>query len=178
MIEMVGVLAVIAILAALLVPKIFAAIEESRITNAVGSVNSVKAATMSYFAKNGGFVANATFDKTMIQEGQLERLFTTRLGTAWACEVVAKTDAGLKADTKRFDTLDGAGGTAAASGNIVQCKLTGVKAGEAWELSKALDGTSATMSEADATTEDINGRVIYGLPAGGVTDVYVYIAHK
>jgi prepilin-type N-terminal cleavage/methylation domain-containing protein len=54
LIEMVGVLAVIAILAALLVPKIFAAINDSRYSSAVSSINSVKAASMSYFAKNKG----------------------------------------------------------------------------------------------------------------------------
>src|SRR5437773_4280910 len=54
LIEMIGVLAVIAILAALLIPKVFEAINNSRINNAVVSYNTVKAACMDHYAKFGG----------------------------------------------------------------------------------------------------------------------------
>jgi prepilin-type N-terminal cleavage/methylation domain-containing protein len=175
LIEMVGVLAVIAILAALLVPKIFAAIEESRYTNAVGSLNSVKAATMDYFSKHGGFSQSATFDNVLITAGYLETAFKTRIGTGWSCKVDPYDDAATASGTK-FAKLDG--NTATASGNVVYCTITGVNMSDAWELSKRLDGTS--MSEANATDADAEGRVIYDADGDndGKTDVLVYIAHK
>jgi len=175
LIEMVGVLAVIAILAALLVPKIFAAIEESRYTNAVGSLNSVKAATMDYFSKNGGFSQSGNFDSDLITAGYLETAFKTRIGTGWKCEVKAFANA-KTADGVGFAKLDG--NNATASGNVVYCTISGVNASDAWELSKRLDGEA--MSEDDATTADAEGRVIYDAPNAqtGKTDVLVYIAHK
>src|SRR3989442_1205450 len=54
LIEMIGVLAVIAILAALLIPKIFEAINNARISNALVSYNTVKTACMDHYAKYGG----------------------------------------------------------------------------------------------------------------------------
>src|SRR5688572_24704474 len=53
LIEMIGVLAVIAILAALLIPKIFEAINNARINNACISVNTVKTALADHYAKFG-----------------------------------------------------------------------------------------------------------------------------
>src|SRR6266498_5403892 len=53
LIEMIGVLAVIAILAALLIPKIFEAINNARVNNALVSYNTVKTAVMDHYAKYG-----------------------------------------------------------------------------------------------------------------------------
>lgn len=174
LIEMVGVLAVIAILAALLVPKIFAAIEESRYTNAVGSLNSVKAATMDYFSKNGGFATTTAFDQALITAGYLETPFKTRIGTGWACEVI--TASGLAENGLGKYDLDGDGTADVTTQNVVQCKIAGVNASDAYELSRRLDGDN--MSESDLTKKDIEGRVVYAAPVAGKTDVYVYIAHK
>jgi prepilin-type N-terminal cleavage/methylation domain-containing protein len=176
LIEMVGVLAVIAILAALLVPKIFAAIQESRINNAVGTLNSVKAATMSYFAKNGGFDATTAtgpkFDQVLITAGELETPFKTRIGTGWECRVDAYDDAKTPGETK-FAMLDG--DSAAASGNVVYCKIEGVNLSDAQELSQRLDGANMSTTSGG----DDKGRVIYDAPGDdGKTTVLVYIAHK
>src|SRR5438046_9246106 len=53
LIEMIGVLAVIAILASLLIPKIYEAINNSRISNTVLSYNTVKTALADHYAKYG-----------------------------------------------------------------------------------------------------------------------------
>jgi prepilin-type N-terminal cleavage/methylation domain-containing protein len=174
LIEMVGVLAVIAILAALLVPKIFAAIQESRITNAVGTLNSVKAATMNYFSKNGGFSTGDFFDKVLITAGDLEAPFKTRIGTDWGCAVVAAS--GNPEEGKGKYDLNGDGTPDVTTENVVQCKIAGVNASDAYELSLRLDG--ADMSNSTLTQADTKGRVVYKTPDGGKTDVYVYIAHK
>lgn len=51
LIEMIGVLAVIAILAAVLIPKVFEAISNSRVNNTAMSCNTVKTAVADHYAK-------------------------------------------------------------------------------------------------------------------------------
>ena len=58
---MIGVLAVIAILAAILAPKVFEAIQGSKINNAVQTIGTLKQAVNDHFAKKGKFTfANGT----------------------------------------------------------------------------------------------------------------------
>ncbi|MBK9137330.1 MAG: prepilin-type N-terminal cleavage/methylation domain-containing protein [Verrucomicrobia bacterium] len=195
LIEMVGVLAVIAILAAILVPKIFAAIDESRYNNTVASCNGVKAAVMSYFAKQGSFPAAQTdFDQTLISQGYLENPFTPKIGAATSDVVTA--DAAAMAAPK-FNNLDGTGGAnSAASGTVVYIDLGAIAIADAIELSRRIDGPgTATAAGADGTlgtaddipgtgmTEenpavaDTKGRVVYTI-AGGKANTRVYLAHK
>src|SRR6266705_6484397 len=81
LIEMIGVLAVIAILASLLIPKIYEAINNARISNAALSYNSIKTALADHYAKFGSLTSsNGTaitpsvgealnFDNVLIVEG-------------------------------------------------------------------------------------------------------------
>ena len=182
LIEMVGVLAVIAILAALLVPKIFAAINESRLNNTIGSINTCKTAAIQYFTKNGAFPSSytANFDATLLTQGFLDKAFEVKLATVADCEVQATTSAGASEGGSdgngRFD-LDGDGtADVPANASVVQVKIDNVKPEDARELSLRIDG--ADMSEDDTTTADKRGRVAYAAPSDGVTTVYVYLAHK
>lgn len=182
LIEMVGVLAVIAILAALLVPKIFAAINDSRFSNTVASLNSVKTASMDYFGKKGNFPAtDATFDKTLVTENCLERPLACKLAeTSANAETLALvTCADLTAVTTAIAANGGAyalDGTAPITGSeVVQCKLVKVAMSDAYELSRRMDGPD--NSEPDLTKPDSKGRVVYAVDATGTT-VYVYVAHK
>src|SRR5947207_7897462 len=88
LIEMIGVLAVIAILAALLIPKVFEAINNSRVNNAAVSYNTVKAALMDHYAKFGTLLSSngvpiaasageaLNFDKVLVTEAFLDKPFT------------------------------------------------------------------------------------------------------
>lgn len=173
LIEMVGVLAVIAILAALLVPKIFAAIDESRYNNTVASCNGVKAAVMSYFAKQGKFPAAATpdFDQELITAGYLETPFNPKIGTTPDVETKP-----VDAVAPVWSKLDGISQT--ASGTVVFINLGSIPVADAEELSARVDGKD--MSQTDQTTADDEGRVIYAAPAApnGPVTCYVYLAHK
>src|SRR5438046_10179573 len=53
LIEMIGVLAVIAILASMLIPKIFEAINSARINNTVQSYNAIKTGVLDHYGKYG-----------------------------------------------------------------------------------------------------------------------------
>src|SRR6266481_2824315 len=98
LIEMIGVLAVIAILASLLIPKILNAINDAKINNAVLSYNSIKAAVMEHYGKyqsfsttNGVSIGAQTndFASELLIEGLIDKPFITKIGTTAIIKVVA-----------------------------------------------------------------------------------------
>lgn len=173
LIEMVGVLAVIAILAALLVPKIFAAIDESRYDNTVGSLNGLKAGIMGYFGKESFFPTNdSSFDATLVSKGHMEKKFGCRIGSS---SVVRTIYAANSAGGTKFTKLDGV--SVIAEGTVVEVELSNVAVADAQELSLRLDGPA--MSEEDPLQGDTLGRVVYAAPAAGVVaKLFIYMAHK
>src|SRR5258708_40040877 len=96
LIEMIGVLAVIAILAAVLIPKVFEAINNSRINNASMSCDTVKTAIADHYAKFGGLnidgstgtgvaipagsIPFKTYDQVLLKEQFLDKLFLVKVG--------------------------------------------------------------------------------------------------
>jgi len=170
LIEMIGVLAIIAILAAILVPKIVSAISDSRFSNAVSTINSCKTATMNYFSKNLSFgINNYDFDNTLIAGNFLESVQAYKLGTGSTIEVTNTTGCGGGVGYK----LDGT--TPITGTSAVEIVITNVAAADAVQLSKLIDGS--TMTATSTTVADALGRVVYAAPAAGVTTVYVYLAH-
>lgn len=184
LIEMVGVLAVIAILAALLIPKIFAAINESRINNTIASYNSVKSATMTYFGKYGKFggvagdtttnftaAMQANWDaNVLLPEGLIEKPFQPKMGDGAYVECVTPGASGTD-----FDLSAGGTKLGATSGNYcIACVITNVSLGDAWELSNRIDGPTLTTNKTDA---DLYGAVKYD-PADTQKRVYIYVGHK
>jgi general secretion pathway protein G len=191
LIEMIGVLAVIAILASLLIPKIYEAINNARVNNAALSYNSIKTALADHFAKFGSLtssngvtitagVGEATnFDNVLITEGFSDKPFNVKIGTGSYVQVVAGSSAAtvVAAANEAYD-LDGSGTTIndTAGSAVVECVIPGVTGGDALALSTLLDG--ATMSAADATLIDLKGRVKYAAPVSGITTVYIYVTHR
>jgi prepilin-type N-terminal cleavage/methylation domain-containing protein len=96
LVEMIGVLAIIAILASLLIPRVFQAIGDSKISAAASSCNSIKAAVNEYYGKYGllagpkgqplpagEWVGNIFPDwdlKSLVAEGVAEKPFAVRIG--------------------------------------------------------------------------------------------------
>src|SRR5262245_1085190 len=92
LIEMIGVLAVIAILASMLIPKIFEAINNSKVNNTAVSYNTVKTAIADHYAKWGSLLSsNGTlfavtdaiaqnYDKLLVTEGFLDKPFQVKIG--------------------------------------------------------------------------------------------------
>src|SRR5437868_12689144 len=94
LIEMIGVLAVIAILAAVLIPKVFEAINNARVNNAAMTVNSVKTACIDHYAKFGSFPVDGSsgtavaltanqqtvFDQILLKEGFMNKPFQVKIG--------------------------------------------------------------------------------------------------
>ena len=186
LIEMVGVLAVIAILAALLVPKIFAAINDSRFSNSVASINSTKTATMDYFGKKGNFPTTGAFDTLLVTENCLERPLACKVAASSVAEVVDMVAADNPTGLGGAYTLSGVATDKIVGDKVVQVKLSNVVIEDARELSRRIDGeptavaaTSLTTLDATPVAADTKGRVTYAAAAAGATTtVYIYIAHK
>jgi len=189
LIEMIGVLAVIAILASLLIPKIFEAINNSRISNAAVSYNTVKTALADHFAKFGSLNSSngvafgsipgpgsTNFDMVLLAEGFLDKPFQVKIGDVnTSVQVVNGLATGAAVDTVNaaFD-LDGSGGGNKAGGStVVEAIITGVSGGDAFALSTLIDGPSLSVSGGG---DDKLGRVKYA--SNTVTTVYVYVTHR
>src|SRR6185503_10771081 len=102
LIEMIGVLAVIAILASLLIPKILNAINDSRINNTVLSYNTMKTAVMDHYGKYGSFTATTNgaaisaqsltnYATPLLVEGLIDKPFFTKIGTNSFVQVLQST---------------------------------------------------------------------------------------
>jgi len=193
LIEMIGVLAVIAILAALLIPKIFEAINNARINNAVVSYNTVKTAVMDHYAKFGSLASSngvsftlpqKSYDRILLAEAFLDKPFIVKIGdglnttTNTHIEAIAGQLATATVDTSNsaYD-LDGSGTTPndvpSDTSVVLQAVITGVTEIDAHDLSERLDGTDLSTA---VGTADTKGRVKYA--ASTPTTVYIYITHR
>jgi prepilin-type N-terminal cleavage/methylation domain-containing protein len=106
LVEMIGVLSVISILASLLVPRVFQAINDSRVAAAAASYNGVKSAVNEYFGRFGllggangatiNIANNAAFEEwdlnVLVSGGFMERPFMVKLGNG----LVGLTDDGSR----------------------------------------------------------------------------------
>jgi len=192
LIEMVGVLAVIAILAALLIPRIIVAINEARLNNAVASYQGAKAAAMSYYGKYGKFgkgngvtlvlpadaaIAAAWDTQVLLPEGFLDRAFASRVGDATTVEMIAGGVDPVAAGTGYNLSGVAANNDTKNAAFVVQAKLTNVSLDDARELNKRIDGATAALGESAAGT-DLGGQVCYNFGATTVGTVYIYVGHK
>ena len=204
LIEMIGVLAVIAILAALLIPKVFNAIADAKINNAVVSAETVKTAIADHYGKYGRFDTifgtNSTpfasgslpysgYDTNVLMfESLLDKPFQTKLGTGWTISLVAAEAPGTAVIAD--GTLTGAGDASycldgntatkneAAGQFVMEAVITGVAEADAQAISARLDGPA--LSTTTIGQDDLVGRVKYKAPttAGGATTVYIYLTHR
>jgi type II secretory pathway pseudopilin PulG len=202
LIEIIGVVAVIAILAAVLTPRVISVIARGKVNGTAQSLASLKTATTDYVVKNGnlpsrdgtgstnGAVATGRFDADLVAGGFTEKLFGCAIGsqtfdesaltgrvhvravTATAAAAVTDPTATVGGSNFNLDR-DTATADFTAAQRIVAAFIPGVALSDAIELNKILDGDTNT-----GTTADITGRCIYSAAAPDNTvTVYVYIAH-
>src|SRR6266404_8833834 len=112
LIEMIGVLAVIAILAAVLIPKVFEAINNARVNNAAMSLNAIKTACVDHYAKFGSFPVDGTttpptalttpyvgFDTILVKEGLSDKPFAVKIGDGISTNNFIRIVPGVSKDT-------------------------------------------------------------------------------
>ena len=197
LIEMIGVLAVIAILAALLIPKVFTAISNARVNNAAVSTQTVKTALADHYAKFGSIPVDGSgaspvtltnfpvlnYDAVLLKEGFLDKPFAVKIGDGTTNTTIKVIDISgaafaLGATVGATDATGYAlSGTNSANQTVgsalVEAVITGVTENDAKDLSERIDGVSLSTA---VGTSDTAGRVKYA--TGTPTTVYVYLTHR
>jgi len=207
LVEMIGVLAIIAILAVVIVPKVFSTIASSRVTNAVGSISTMKSAITEFAGKYGTIPVTSTnsrIDDLLITAGIMDSRFTVKIGTQPSYPVVrgapwtrtggnwvAANGSSQSAQTRLISlnsTLTTP--TAAKGANYI---LDGVRnlPVNSRVVSAVIVNVSAkeahelsmrldgeAFTPAAAGTVDHYGKVTYLAANAGTTTAYVYIAHQ
>lgn len=205
LVEMIGVLAVVAILTAMLIPKIFETINTARINAAAAAINTVKNAVANHYAKYGGFADStgtiltpgtvgassdaASFDtEVLLTDGMLEKRFAVKIGDQLSTNLVrvravaAADDADdITATSANYD-MDGVDADVDTNDGalVCECVITGVSAADARALKQLIDGSDITAianlpAVGAAATK---GRVKYEAIAPGATgSLLVYVNH-
>lgn len=194
LVEMIGVLAVIGILAGMLIPRVLSAIAAARVNGTAVGVNAVKNAAMLYIGKYGKFggtngtpltlgTATATNWDTyvLMYEGLLEKPLGTPIGTNGFVQVVAAlSPTSATTGTNSAYNLDGnsAQPNDAGLGTVViECVFQGTPLDDARNLNLIIDGNNALLGE-DTAGHDVLGRCKYDFAGGSVGEVHVYVANK
>jgi len=191
LIEMIGVLAVIAILAALLLPKVFNAISDAKINSAVVGAETIKTATADHYGKYGKFetvygtnilsvgTAYPAYDANVLMvEGLIDKPFSAKIGTNWTVQLRPCAAIGTATDgVNAAYSLEGSGTNSALGQYVVEAVIQGVPEIDAQGVSQRLDGTAFSTSA--LSSHDYLGRVKYGaVDAAGQTAVYIYLTHR
>ncbi len=206
LVEMIGVLAIVAILGSLLMPRVFNAINRAKINSSAMVLNTMKAAVTEAYSEKGQFtladgsavtVANLPLDydaDVLLPKQYINQQFSCRIGVDDSSKehqiLMAKPAAGSVDGVSVAWDLDGDQTGADSDGDgspdqfndiathqfAVYAYIPNVSIKDAIDLSNVVDGSD--LSVADETASDAIGRVIYAAPAGGTTDVMVYLVSR
>lgn len=183
LIEVIGVITVIAILVSLLLPTIFGTIRSAAVNQTAVSINSVRSACAGHSALAAGLATDASisppsaialdgsdprawqFDKVLVLESTLDGFFAPKIGdsvlgpTNTRIQIVAGSSSAtaVTQDNSAYN-LDGAGVNEASGVAVVEAVITGVSLEDAKALNDLLDGTALGQ---DANGNDFLGRVKY-----------------
>lgn len=197
---MIGVIAIISILAAVLVPKVQNAIARSKVSGTALIYNTLRTAATDYYSRSNSFplragtgtantaTATGRFDADLVIGGFLDKLVSTPIGSTATTgalttrphvRVLTAAVAGTPNPTtaaggNNFD-LDSNTATSdfVAGQNVVSLMIPRVSISDAILLNSIIDNTVNTGAAADRV-----GRCIYSAVAGGTVTVYLYLGHQ
>lgn len=204
---MIGVLAIIAVLAVIIVPKVFSTIASSRITNAATSVGAIKTAIAEFAGKYGTIpltTNNSRIDDLLFADGLMEGRFVVKIGTqppnpppvgaTWNRTAGAWTETGGAVQTAQTRIICVASNatpapSAAAGANFRLNGAANLPNGARVVAAVLVNVTSNEAREVSLRIDgesntpalgaaDNAGKVAYAAPVAGLTTVYIYIAHQ
>ncbi len=151
--EMLGVLAVIAILASVATPKIFAAIRDAKVASFVEDVNTIRTAVADYYKDTGTFpyhdVTNSDSDRHTLMKNTsagitgwrgpyLEKEIGNPFNPGAARRVISSSNSNYQFDLDGDGTVD--------TSNVSFLEVRGLSIDEAQELSNAIDSDASVTS--------------------------------
>jgi prepilin-type N-terminal cleavage/methylation domain-containing protein len=190
LIELIGVLAVIAILASLLIPRVFEAINNARVNQAAIGYQTIKTAVVQHYAKFASIASSngvpfpvsgnyPNFDAVLLAEGLIDKPFATKLGTNATIRIVDVSDldanTGVDGSNGAYD-LDGDGDNDVVNAQyVVEAVIYDVTEADARDLNDRLDGSALAENSGG---NDFLGRVVYhhATPSNPI-EVHLYIMH-
>jgi prepilin-type N-terminal cleavage/methylation domain-containing protein len=204
LIEMIGVLAIIAILASVVLPKVFSAITSARVTNTILALNTVKTGITEFTAKYGSSplaTGNARIDDLLITAGFMNERFTAKIGAqtdptanrgaTWSQTGEVWTSSGGSsqgiAARVQANTSNISSPSTAAGRNFRLDGITNLPAGSrvVYAVIYNVPGKEAQdmsirldgngRSAANITSADTEGKVVYNTPNGTTGLTTVYV---
>ena len=199
LVEMIGVLAIIAILASLLIPRVFQAIGDARISNAANACNRIKASVNEYYGRYGFFagtggkplkfengVADDWDRNVLMPEGLADKPFAVRLGNGRSGSPDGSRVRALKLSAPGAEVepdngaynLDGSVTSVndIAGTFLVEALIEGVRIQDARDFNDWIDGTN--LGAAKLGDDDLVGRVKYFIRSNKTASIRVYLAHR
>lgn len=186
--EAIGILAIIAILAGYLIPKIFEVIENVKINSVISAYNAVKAAVAMNIAKNGRLADqngtpitySTTVDAELVKQGLLDSRVANKIGVGNTNPQYTYVGIGIiYGNVTRWDLNgDGTVDLSDSSNRIVKFHISSLPRKLAWKLSQKIDGDG--LSATDINSADTKGRVIYGASHGAgdtLTSVDIFVCN-
>jgi len=198
LVEMMGVLAIVALLAGLLVPQVLTTVKDARTTAAALGAKTLQTAAIGYFghyAQLAGINGESlTFDNgvyenwdgdILISEGFLSAPFEPPLGENADVWLLDETGIGRLGAITGIDTvtpfdLDGDGTTDTQNAKqLALAVITGVRPWEALAVNRILDGEAMNEDHDSAPSDGVDdaGHVVYPAPTDGKTTLYIYLCH-
>ncbi len=189
MIRGMSILAVLAILASLFVPRIIRATGMARVDSTTISFNTLRTASLSYYGKYGRFGGfggtaldvSSPYDdwdtRVLLAEGMIEKPFIPLLGSSHLVRAVASTAAAVNATNSAY-SLDGNSANNTSTGTVVlEVWLRDVRLDDARNLNQRLDGQ--LLGETSGLPgQDLKGRFKYDFAGSPSGDVHLYLTHK
>jgi len=174
LIELVIVIAIIAILAAIIMPRSGTVFNDAGIASVQESVRAEQTALVRYVAKNH---ALPTTEDLLVSGGFVAGKPTSgiSIGTGAVMANVAGASAGDAAAANGYD-LDGNGTADTANESVIEIQINGVTPEDARNISLSIDGAANTPA---LNAADAKGRVEYpAILAGNTGTVYIYVDGK
>lgn len=199
-IELIGILAIAAILTALLLPKIshslrrtdvIQTVNEAHVLELTVAIRGLESAINAHLAQFGTLASangkplaiSGTYDQfgqILLSEGLLDRPFAPRLGTNAFIRLVnvsgLSTATPVDCANGAYD-LDGDGrNDIAGAGFVAEAVIRGVTGVQAAAVDNQVDGAHLAGPGGEA---NLRGRVIYPKPdSDGRTELHIYLLHK
>lgn len=200
--EIIGVIALIAILAAIIAPRVAGVIGRGKVSSTAQGLASVRTATLDYLSQNStlpvragtgatnGASADGRFDADLVTGGFTEKLYSCAIGnqvfdgSQLSDRIHLRSEAVTASNKKVAPTATGGGNfynldrdtstlDMTLGQMVVSAFIPGVALSDAIALNKLVDGDVNSGNKAD-----IAGRCIYSAAdKEGKVTVHVYIAH-